>query len=70
MGLSKEERIELVSLSGREGWSYRQIADDFNARHLRRTSISSGTVGKVARKFKETGSLGQTPFRTTNCNGR
>jgi transposase len=70
MSLSKEERIELVLLSGREGYSYRQIADDFNARHPRRTSISFGTVGEVVRKFKETGSLGQTPFRTTISNGR
>jgi transposase len=55
MSLSKEERIELVLLSGREGWSYRQIADDFNARHPRMTPICFGTVGKVVRKFKETG---------------
>jgi transposase len=57
MSLSKEERIELVLLSGREGWSYRQIANDFNARHPRMTPIFFGTVGKVVRKFKETGSV-------------
>jgi len=28
---SKEERIEQVLLSGREGWSYRKIANEFNA---------------------------------------
>ncbi|CAI9734165.1 Hypothetical predicted protein [Octopus vulgaris] len=33
MALSKEERIELVLLSGREGWSYRKIAEEFNLRH-------------------------------------
>jgi transposase len=57
MSVSKEERIELVLLSGCERWSYRQIAKDFNARHPRRTPISFGTVGKVVRKFKETGSV-------------
>jgi transposase len=57
MSLSKEERIELVLLSGSEGWSYRQIVDDFNARHPRRTPISFGTVGKVVREFKETGNV-------------
>jgi transposase len=57
MSLSKEERIKLVLLSGCEGWAYQQIADDFNARHPRRTTISLSTVGKVVRKFKETGSV-------------
>ncbi|CAI9727188.1 Hypothetical predicted protein [Octopus vulgaris] len=32
MDLSKEERIELVLLSGREGWSYRKIAEELNFR--------------------------------------
>jgi transposase len=61
MSLSKEERIELVLLSGREGWSVRKIADDFNARHPRRTPIGFSTVGKVVRKFKETGSVMDKP---------
>ncbi|CAI9736187.1 Hypothetical predicted protein [Octopus vulgaris] len=33
MALSKEEIIELVLLSGREEWSYRKIAEEFNLRH-------------------------------------
>jgi transposase len=57
MSLSKEECIELVLLRGCEGWSYRQIAYDFNARHPKMTPISFGTVRKVVRKFKETGSV-------------
>jgi transposase len=65
MSLSKEERVELVLVSGREGWSYRQIANDFDARHPRRSPISFGTVGKVVRKLNKTGSVLDKP-----CSGR
>ena len=33
MAVSKEERIDLVLLSGREGRSHRKIAEEFNLRH-------------------------------------
>ena len=39
MGLSKEERIDLALLSGREGWSRRQIAEEFSLRHPYRQRI-------------------------------
>ena len=38
--LSKEKRVELVLLSGRKGWSYRRIADEFNVLNPGRSSIS------------------------------
>ena len=57
MALSKEERIELVLLSGREGWSYRKIAEEFNLRHPYRQPIYFTAIGKLVRKFKETGSV-------------
>ncbi len=57
MALSKEERIELVLLSGREGWSYRKIADEFNLRHPDRQPIYFAAVRKLVTKFKETGSV-------------
>ena len=57
MALSKEERIELVLLSGRKIWSYRKIAEEFNLRHPHRQPFYFTTVGKLVTKFKETGSV-------------
>jgi hypothetical protein len=33
MALTVAERVEIVLLSGRQGWTQRQVADEFNARH-------------------------------------
>jgi hypothetical protein len=33
MALTLDERVEIVILSGRHGWTQRQVADEFNARH-------------------------------------
>jgi hypothetical protein len=33
MALTLDERVEIVLLSGRQGWTQRQVADEFNARH-------------------------------------
>jgi hypothetical protein len=33
MALALDERVERVLLSGRQGWTQRQVADEFNARH-------------------------------------
>ncbi|CAI9717966.1 KEOPS complex subunit TP53RK isoform X1 [Octopus vulgaris] len=57
MDLSKEEKIELVLLSRQEGWSYRKIAEEFNLRHSYRQPIYFTAVGKLIKKFKETGSV-------------
>ncbi|CAI9724964.1 Hypothetical predicted protein [Octopus vulgaris] len=47
MALSKEERIQLVLLSGREGWSYRKIAEEFNLRHPYRRDVRGVDVTDV-----------------------
>ena len=57
MMLKSKERIELVFLSGREGWSYSKIAEEFNFRHPYRQPIYFTAVGKLVTKFKETGSV-------------
>ena len=57
MALTKEERVQLILLSGREGWSYRRIADEFKVHHPGRSSIGFSAVAKVIRKFKKTGSI-------------
>jgi transcriptional regulator len=33
MTLTLDERVEVLLLRGRQGWTQRQVADEFNARH-------------------------------------
>jgi hypothetical protein len=33
MALTLDERVEIVLLSGRQGWTQKQVTDEFNARH-------------------------------------
>jgi hypothetical protein len=40
MTLTLDERVEIVLLSGRQGWIQRQVADEFNARHPERKPIT------------------------------
>jgi hypothetical protein len=54
MTLTLDERVEIVLLSGRQGWTQRQVADEFNARHPERSPITQSAVGKLVKKFKET----------------
>jgi transposase len=61
MKLTKDERVELIFFSGRVGWSYRQVAEAFNASHNDRPPISRSTVSKLVRKFQETGSVNDKP---------
>jgi transposase len=53
MSLTKDERVELILLSGREGWSYRRIAEHFNACNPGRAAVSHSTVGELVQKFKD-----------------
>jgi hypothetical protein len=34
MALTLDKRVEIVLLSGRQGWTQRQMADEFNAKYL------------------------------------
>jgi hypothetical protein len=34
MALTLDERVEIMLLSGRQGWTQRQVADEFNAGRL------------------------------------
>jgi hypothetical protein len=40
MALTLHERVEIVLLSGRQGWTQRQVEDENNARHPERNPIS------------------------------
>jgi hypothetical protein len=33
MALTLDAKVEIVLLSGHEGWTRRQVTDEFNARH-------------------------------------
>jgi transposase len=61
MALTMDGRVEIVLLSGRQGWSQRQVADVFNARYPERNAITHSAVGKLVKKFKETGSVVNKP---------
>jgi hypothetical protein len=54
MALTLDERVEIVLLSGRQGWTQRQVADEFNVRHPERNPITHGAVWKLVKKFKGT----------------
>jgi hypothetical protein len=53
MALTLDERVEIVLLSGRQGWNQGQVADEFNARHPERNPITHRAVGKLVNTFKK-----------------
>jgi hypothetical protein len=38
--------VEIVLLSSRQGWTQRQVADEFNVRHPERNPMTHSAVGK------------------------
>jgi hypothetical protein len=55
MALTLDERVEIVLLSGPQGWTQRQVEDEFNARHPERNPIThsaEGKHGKAAEKMR------------------
>jgi hypothetical protein len=61
MALVLDKRVEIVLLCGSQGWTQRQVADEFNARHPERNPITHSAVGKLVQKLKETGSVVDKP---------
>jgi transposase len=61
MALTLDEREEIVLLSGRQGWTRRQVADEFNDRHPEGKPIKHSAVGQLVKNFKETGSVVDKP---------
>jgi hypothetical protein len=53
MALTLGERVEIVLLSGRQGWAQRQEVDEFNARRPERNPITHSAVGKLVKKLKK-----------------
>jgi hypothetical protein len=46
MALTLDERVEIVLLSGCQGWTQRQVAGELNARHPERNPVTHSAVGK------------------------
>jgi hypothetical protein len=46
MALTLDESVEIVLLTGRHGWSQRQVASEFNAKHPERNPLIHSAVGK------------------------
>jgi hypothetical protein len=54
MALTLDERVEVMLLSGRQGRTQRQVADEFNTRYPESNPKIHSAVGKLVKKFKET----------------
>ena len=54
--LTLDEKVEIVLLCGREGYSLRRVAEFFNTRHANR-NVHHSTVGDILNKSKKTGSV-------------
>jgi hypothetical protein len=46
MALTLDERVEIVLLSGHQGWTQRQVADEIKATPSERNPITHSAVGK------------------------
>jgi hypothetical protein len=46
VALTLDGWMEIVLLGGRQGWTHRQVADEFNGRHRERNPITHSAVGK------------------------
>jgi hypothetical protein len=56
MALTFDERVEIVLLSGRQGWTQREV-NGFNARHPERNPITHSGVGKHGKAAEKMGTM-------------
>jgi hypothetical protein len=68
IALALGEWVEILLLSGRQGWTQRQAADVFNARHPERNPITHSAVWKLVKKFKGTNMV-KRPRKYVECRG-
>ena len=61
MFLSIQDRVEIVLLCGRQGWSQRRVAAEFNRPHPEQLKLQNATVCKILNKFTKTGSVADLP---------
>ena len=56
--LTMQERVKLVFMFGRDGATYRSVAEEFNRTHPKREKpLSHTTVCRLIKRFQETGSV-------------
>ena len=58
--LTTKHRVELILLSACEGMTHRRVVETFNSTHSD-MNVSHTTVGRLLNKFKETGSVHDSP---------
>ena len=56
MPLTTEQRVEIILLSGRDGATNKNVAEQFNRNHPHE-NVSHTSVGRLINKFRETGSV-------------
>ena len=67
MVLTLDQRVEIIMLCGREGWSHQAVANEFSRRHPDiNPPLHSTSVGRLLQKFKETGSVLDKKREATN----
>ena len=59
--LSRNERVQLVFMYGVPGATNRSVAEAFNRRNPNRSPIHQVTVGRLIKRFSETGSVADHP---------
>jgi hypothetical protein len=70
MPLTLDERVEIVLLIGRQGWTQRQVADEFNARHPERNPITHSAVGKHGKAAEKMRRVSRRTCRAYNVNDK
>ena len=59
--LSRNERVQLIFMYGVPGATNRSVAEAFNRRNPNRSPIHQVTVGRLIKRFSETGSVADRP---------
>ena len=59
--LTTAERVEIILLCGREGYTHSDVAREFNCNHPEREEVARSTVNRLLQKFKATGSVADAP---------
>jgi hypothetical protein len=50
-----DERVEILLLSGRQGWTQRQVVDEFNVRHPEKNLLTHSAVRKHDKEAEKMG---------------
>jgi hypothetical protein len=62
--------VEIVLLSGRQGYTQRQVADEFNARHPERNPVIHSAVRKHGKAAEKMHRVSGGTYRAYNVNNK